>query len=299
MKPLALTILAVLLLAGCSSPSSDDVAADDTPPPIQRPGVQMPTNVFTEEFPSAAGRSLMIDRYAPDATLNLHRGVILIHGGGWIGGSRSEMAQIAGALNKKGFTAFSIDYTLAREKLWPAQLEDAQAAVRFVRSKAKEFGVDPHWIGAAGVSAGGHLSMFLGYTDAPKDGVSSRVQAVCSISGIHDLNLPLTPQGDGYRIIEQLLGEHGKPNRELRKKASPIGVATRASSPTLFVQGKVDPLVPASQSDEAAATLKKFGVETKVILVDGMGHGIRVGPKPEDEAIDQIATWFKAHLHAK
>jgi acetyl esterase/lipase len=293
MKPIALTFLTALIVAGCSTPPEDVPVTNNV---TAAPTVAQDWPTTTYEYPSDGGRTLKMDVYAPKAGTSLHRAVILIHGGGWIGGSRTQMLDIGKTLAAEGLTPISIDYTLANVKLWPAQLEDAQAAVRFVRSKAKDFDIDPKAIAAAGVSAGGHLSLFLGSVDAPKDGVSSRVQAVCSISGIHDLNQPLTTVGDTYHIIEQLLGEKGKPDHDARRKASPIEAASKSTAPVLFVQGTVDPLVPQAQSDKAAERLKALGVEAKVVLVEGMGHGIQPTTDPQRKALQDIANWLKSHL---
>lgn len=224
-----------------------------------------------------------------------HRAMVLIHGGGWVGGDRAEMSDIARILAKAGYTAVSIDYILSPTMYWPAQLGDVQAAVRHIRKHAKELDVDPKWVGALGVSTGGHLSMFLGTTDAPKDGVSSKVQAVASISGIHDLNQPLTAQGEEYRIVQALLGGQDSPGYEARKQASPDTFVSRTSAPTYFLQGAVSSLVPRAQADKAADLLKKAGVESKVVVVERMGNELKLSDPVQKRALDDMIAWFDKH----
>jgi len=295
MKRIIALLLPATLLVGCAQE-----APEAEPAAPLKVGAQVSAPKFTTmEYPSKNALVQTLEIYPPKGGKDLRRAVILIHGGGWLGGNKEDMRAIGESLAKEGFTGISLNYTLAQAKIWPAQLEDVQAAVRFVRSKAADLKIDPKWIAAAGVSAGGHLSMFLGTTDAPEKGISSKVQAVCSISGIHDLNSTLTPAGNRYGIIEALMGEHGAPDKGARKKASPVEMVAKNSAPTLFVQGKMDPLVPQSQSDLALNRLKKMGVDTKEILVDGMGHGIQPTTPQQIKALGQISDWLKAHLGVK
>lgn len=283
----AIAVLPLVLL-GCAAAPEDNAVTD---PPVP----QMKKDFITAEYPSANGRSIPMDTYLPTKS-NLHRAVILIHGGGWVSGGRGDMASIARFFAEHGFTAISIDYSLAPAQIWPAQLEDVQAAVRYVRSNAKKLDINPGKIAAAGISAGGHLSMLLGVKDNGVSGVSSKVQAVGSISGIHDLNAPLTKAGDQYKIVETLLRETGKPNKELRKEASPISFVDKSSAPVFFIQGSADPLVPQSQSDLAIAALEAAHIEARFELVEGMGHGLTPSPPAEKAALENLAAWLSAKL---
>jgi acetyl esterase/lipase len=251
------------------------------------------------DYDGGKGRKLKADLYEPKADVVLHRGLVLIHGGGWVGGNRAEMGAIASALAKKGFTGFSIDYTLARTGTrWPTQLEDVQAAVRYFRSHATEYGIDPKEMAAAGVSAGGHLSLFLGVKDAPENGVSSQVQAVGSISGVLDLNLKMTPAGEPYRIVQQLLVDQGEPSEQAKRDASPVTFLTKTSPPTFLIQGKADPLVPENQSTETHDKLTQLGVSAEYRFVDGMGHRLIPSHPAEAKALDDFANWLKKILKA-
>jgi acetyl esterase/lipase len=223
--------------------------------------------------------------------------LLLLHGGGWTSGSKLEMAEMARDAADHGFVAASADYRFTPRFQWPCQLEDARAAVRYLRAHARDLHVDPDKIAACGVSAGGHLSMFLGSTDEGHtieiSGFSSRVKVVGSISGIHDFSLLMTPQGETYQIIEKLVGERKGKNAD---QASPIKFLSKGSAPTYFIQGAQDPLVPANQSTVAVEKLKALGVPNHYELVPGMGHGLDMKTPKQKEAFQRMLAWIKKQL---
>ncbi len=282
-----ISLLVGLFMSGCQSNPSDGASQ---PPPAPSVGPQ--TVTYT--------KNLQLDIIQPKEEKSLHRGIVLIHGGGWKGGDRTEMTEIGLFLAAKGFTTLCIDYRLAPASVWPAQLDDAQTAVRYLRSQAKNLNIDPSQIGACGISAGGHLAMFLGAVETWKAGDfkvrSSHVQAVCSISGIHDLNQPLTEAGERFKIVQALLGEKVKANKAARAKASPDTYFTKKTAPTLFIQGSADPLVPLDQSVAAEKKLTALSVPARTIIVEKMGHGLSPQDASQAKALDEVADWMKKYL---
>src|SRR5215211_6598764 len=115
------------------------------------------------------GEPLLLDIYQSSARADLRPAVMLTHGGGMWTGSRSHMEHPARQLAQAGYVAFSVDYRLvnaaAGQHRWPAQLDDVQRAVRWVRAHAATYGVDPGRVGAFGWSAGGQLAALLGTRD--------------------------------------------------------------------------------------------------------------------------------------
>ena len=300
-----LLLLAILFgisqLLGCSKSHPDETlvsaVSESTPSARSAHPSKDSETVTYAHFPTG---NLNLDITKPEAGKSLHRGILLIHGGGWVGGSRQEMTEIAAFLAAKGFLTATVDYRLVRTALWPAQLDDVQTAVRYLRHHAKDLDISPDKIGAAGISAGGHLSLFLGTSDTRRAGeypeVSSRVQAVGSISGIHDLNAPLTPEGETYGIVQALLGEHGTVDRKSRSQASPQTYLNAKTAPTLFIQGNQDPLVPLGQSLITEEKLKSLGVPTDLVKVEGMKHGLSPHPAPEIAALERLAIWMAKYL---
>lgn len=146
------------------------------------------------------GPHLKLDVYRPSNPGTQARpAVILVHGGAWSGLDKSTMKGMASFLAREGFVAFSVDYRLYDGKdknRWPAQLDDAQRAVRWVRANAAKYGVDPNEIGAFGHSAGAQIVALLGMDDTRDNsdsalaGYSSKVQAVVDVSGPSDFTSP-------------------------------------------------------------------------------------------------------------
>jgi acetyl esterase/lipase len=249
-------------------------------------------------YSHAAGQSLGMNLYRPKAA-GRTAAILMLHGGGWLGGSPLEMAEFGEYIAAHGNLAASAEYRLAPRYQWPAQLDDVQTAVRYLRKNADKLNIDPNRIASIGISAGGHLSLFLGATEATHpleySGVSSRVEAVGSISGIHDLRLMMTPVGESFHIIETLVGA-----REGDKvaDASPILRTTKATAPTYFLQGQEDPWVPANQTEEASKRLKALSVPEEVEMVPGMGHGMTLKKPEEAEAFARMMTWILDRLNA-
>lgn len=224
-------------------------------------------------------------------------GIALIHGGGWTGGSPHEMDEMAKHLAELGFVAATLEYRFAPLNPWPAQLLDVQVAIRTLRLNAHAIGLNSAQIAAVGVSAGGHLSLWLGASDdsqsEPNPGFSSRVQAVGSISGLHDLRLPMTPEGESYQIVEKLVGTR---QGEAVAAASPVTILDRSAAPAYFLHGQSDPLVPANQSEIAEAECQRLGVKTQLQIVPGMGHGLDLSRPREKAAFSQLISWIHSRL---
>ncbi len=146
----------------------------------------------------APGRAEKLDIYLPPPPPagELSAAVVWIHGGGWTGGTKNEARaqQICTTLVNAGYVALNVDYKLG-DGAWPTNLHDCKNAVRFLRTRAAEWRIDPDRIAVAGGSAGGHLALMVGYTAgvpelepaAPYPGVSSAVRAVIDMYGISDL----------------------------------------------------------------------------------------------------------------
>jgi acetyl esterase/lipase len=260
-----------LAVMGCGA--SDDVVS--VPPPVVVKSDADQTVNYRE--------GLAMDLYLPRSGKGPFPAVLLLHGGGWSMGHRSEMAGIARVFATEGFVAATADYRLAPAHLWPAQRQDVFDAVDYLRAHARELGILPQAIGAAGVSAGGHLSAILG--------TAQKVQAVGSISGIHDFSAPMTPDGDRYGIIERLLGETERDEAK-RREASPLTYVDGTSAPTMFVCGGKDPLVPRSQSEGMAKALKAAKVKTEILDVPDMGHVPNVDKPDDAEAMRSLARWM-------
>jgi acetyl esterase/lipase len=213
--------------------------------------------------------------------------VIWIHGGGWHAGNRYSGQYECAYLAQRGYFCASIDYRLSDSYVWPAQIEDCKCAVRYLRSHAKEYGIDPGHIGAWGDSAGGHLAALLGTTAgvAALEGsggnaaTSSKVQAVCEWYGPTDI-AQMQAQGsdlnpdDPLSAPALLFGTGGLAKHAAAvQDADPSEHASATSAPTMIVHGDADRTVPVAQSRLLYDALKRVGVPVTLVILPGAGHG--------------------------
>lgn len=207
--------------------------------------------------------------------------VIVIHGGGWIGGQRSEMSALCQQMSQAGLASATVSYRLGPKHKWPAMIEDVQAAVRYFRSNAKEYGIDPNRFGASGGSAGGHLALLLGFRDTwdPKTSFlpdqSSRVKAVFNIFGPTDLRKDFDRTVAGF-VSMQVIGNAYDPESPDAAAFSPVSYVSKDSAPVFTLHGKVDKLVPVMQAQRLDEALKAAGVKHEMRLIEGMDHSVDV-----------------------
>lgn len=180
---------------------------------------------------------------------------------------------------EKGYIVSSIDYRLSQDAKFPAQIEDCRAAIRWLRVHAAEYSIDPHRIVAWGDSAGGHLASLLGTAgdecewEQRLPSVSSRVQAVIDWYGRADLTRVSTDLSLADSPSAMLLGGCGTDVAELAKKASPILHVSKDDPPFLIMHGSRDALVPLRQSQAFLRALKEAGVDSRLVVLEGAGHG--------------------------
>jgi acetyl esterase/lipase len=206
-------------------------------------------------------------------------------------------------LLKDGYAVASINYRLSQHAIFPAQIEDCKAAVRWLRAHAAQYGLDPGHFGAWGASAGGHLVALLGtagevkeFEKGPNLEFSSRVQAVCDWFGPTDFaemnKFPGHMDHDAADSPEsQLIGGPVQENKAKAQRANPITYVTPGDPPFLIMHGDQDPLVPINQSELLEAALRKAGVPVTFHVVQGAGHGFR-----GDELNRMVSDFFRKYL---
>lgn len=221
------------------------------------------------------GQSLLLDVYEPEEhTSDSRAAVILIHGGGWTSFDKSTMRGMGMFLARSGFVAFAVDYRLLHgtENRWPAQLDDVQRAVRWVRANAAKYKIDPERVGAFGHSAGAQLAALLGMEDTRDNSdpslakYSSRVQAVVDVSGPADFTTHRDPEDDTF--LSNFFGGDYARHAKTWQDASPAFHVSKNVSPFLIVHGSKDADVPIAQSQELADKLKQAGVPVKFVTVE-------------------------------
>jgi acetyl esterase/lipase len=263
--------------------------------PAQPPQPRIPDTISVTrdvEYGKGGGHALLLDLYTPsERKPGTAPAVIWIHGGGWRTGEKAPAA-LAVRLAEKGFVAASINYRLSDEAAFPAQIEDAKCAVRFLRANAAHYGIDSRRIGVAGGSAGGHLALLIGTSDASAglegtggwEGVSSRVQAVLSWYGPADFTVGhrAFERGNGPSIVK-FLGGTDEEKPDVYRRASPVSWVTKDDPPLLLIHGLKDTTVPFDQSVRMEAAYRKAGLAVELIPVQNAEHTFRPAG---DEKID-------------
>jgi len=259
------------------------------------------------EFGTAGGKKLLLDVMRPVGDAAARPAVIMVHGGGWIGGNKRDMRPFAEPIAREGMVVFNVSYRLAfgRENTWPAQLDDVQRAVRWVRRNAATYGVDPARIGAMGASAGGHLVAMLGLvdtrdnSDASLAGFSSRVKCVVDIFGPTDLADDLSkkvPLGmSANDMVRQLLGGTPAEKPEAAREASPLFRIGKEPAAFQIWHGRKDSIVPADHSERLHAALKQAGATSELIIFEDEDHGWK---RKENQArfAKEAMSFLKQHL---
>jgi acetyl esterase/lipase len=221
------------------------------------------------------GETLLLDEYVPQGNGNARAAVVLVHGGAWQGGDKTEFGEQGARLAQAGFVAVSVTYRLAPEHPWPAQLDDVRAAVAWLRApeQVRELGIDPHRIGMIGGSAGGQLAGLIGTEGTGALDRGSRVAVVVSWSGLMDMVTIETPGFDADLFDCVDLGCLG-----IAADASPMTHVDATDAPMLLVNGSNDPIVHASQATDMAAVLASAGVDHDILVVPGPAHSIQLSP---------------------
>ncbi|MGC9941694.1 MAG: GDSL-type esterase/lipase family protein [Verrucomicrobiota bacterium] len=257
-------------------------------------------NVWKDiEYANVDGHSLKLDLYVPANVPAPVPLIVDVHGGGWMSLDKNEM--IARGMIQHGFAVASIDYRLSEVAIFPAQIYDCKAAVRWLRAHAGEYGYNPDKIGAWGDSAGGHLVSLLGLTaDHPElegsegnPNISSRVQAVCDFYGPSDLWTTDHHLADAVanNAVPRLLGGLIEHNLDKARRASPLFYVSSNACPFLIEHGDHDPLVPLEQSIALNAALLNAGVPSQLYVVKGGGHGFG-----EPHAYELVLAFFNQYL---
>jgi acetyl esterase/lipase len=242
-------------------------------------------------YTTAGGEKLYLDIAIPPGD-GPFPCVVMLHGGAWQLGSRKEFSvgdrDTSGKRGpswieqaaQKGYVAATVSYRLAPKHQFPAMIEDARSAVRFLRASAKKYKIDPEKFAAMGTSAGAHLSLLCGLCDKSAGfdvgdnlDVSGKVQCVIDFFGPADLKLYAASEGveDGY--IVPVFGEKVKTDATLYKKISPVSYVCKDSPPVLMLHGTFDLVVPVTHSELLLKAMKDAGATAELIKVSFAGHG--------------------------
>jgi acetyl esterase/lipase len=257
-----------------------------------------------------------LDLYVPQNSPKPLPLLIYIHGGAWTGGDKKSCPPLL--FVNDGYAAASLEYRFSNKAKFPAQIQDCQAAIRFLRGNAKKYNLDVDHFGVGGESAGGHLAALIGtsggtHAFAPIGGYldqSDRVQAVCDLFGPANFmtviqqgnanaekHLPKWEQWQGGRGYSVLIGAETGVDVEKSEAVSPIHYVSKSTPPFLIYHGTYDQLVPFAQSEELAAKLKENGVEVLLQPFANMEHSGPIYWTPP--ALKLVKAFFDKHLQGR
>ena len=299
---LLLPLTLLCLVAAAPAPTTKPAA-----PHLPRGVTEERNLAYIPDGDPAQSLDLYLPETTPDHALPL---IVWIHGGGWSGGSKDGCPALG--FIRRGYVVASVEYRLSQKALFPAQIQDCQAAIRWLRANHEKFHIDPDHVGVWGASAGGHLVALLGTAGGkhafPPIGAnedqSDRVQAVCDFFGPTDFNTVVAQaeadktknvfhwnQGDPY---SKLIGVPLNSDPAKGDAVSPVHYVSKDNPPILIVHGTTDSLVPFAQSTEFADALKHAGVDVTLQPMPNSGHG---GPAFTLPAVQQLITrFFDKHL---
>jgi acetyl esterase/lipase len=279
---------------------------------LRRPGVRVLRGV---QFASVDGRPLRADLYlptAPPAPGTLRPGVVQVHGGAWVVGSRHEQGiPLLTHLAANGMVGMNIDYRLSPWALWPDHAVDVKRAIAWLREHAAEYDVDPGFIAVTGGSAGGHLAAFAALTSDDRslqpgfEDADTSVAACVPFYGVYDMvdedriHAPALHDMVLAPLVFRIRRQHA-PDRY--RAASPRFRMHAAAPPFFVVHGSRDSLVPVQDARTFVQELREIS-EQPVIYAEMVGgqHAFDVIPSwrtaPVIEAIERFLT--AAHRTAR
>jgi len=291
-------LLPILLATACCCVASDSQSAE----------------IVVEEnltYGLAGETELKLDLARPNGDVP-HPAIVFIHGGGWTNGDRQRYRNSIRRAAKRGYVAVTISYRLMQfdeanketttaDPIFPAQVHDAKAAIRWLRENAEKYDVDPNRIGVTGGSAGGHLSLLVGLTnpDSRLEGESgtpnqsSRVQAVVNVFGPTEMQACYETSSVAW-IFRLFVG--GTPDEVAGQyaAASPLTYVSKDDPPVLTLHGDQDRLVPVEQAKLLDEKMKAAGASHTLMIFEGQGHGFK--GEHQQKAMDAMWDFFDQHL---
>lgn len=242
-----------------------------------------PLNFWQElEYAAPAGKPLYLNFYPALSSKGSAPLVVFVHGGGWASGSKSFLGLGAYELHQAGFALASVEYRLVPRAVWPAQLEDVQQSIDYLRAHAQELNFDPERIGAWGESAGGHLVSMLALKN------SGAVQAVAELYGPTDFLSQDNTTAQGFQYVQGLVGGQ----QSLLGSASPVSYVNPQAPPFLIMHGEDDSFVPFTQALRLEQALKAVHAPVELVAVQHANHGFRGQPQPPQAALAQVLVEF-------
>jgi acetyl esterase/lipase len=223
-------------------------------------------------YSDAIGYDGQFDFYEPkaDSGATGRPAILAIHGGAWRGGDKAWGEQFAREFCPDGYVVFAINYRRSSRPggTWPAQIEDVQNALKYIRANAQRFGIDPDRIASLGNSAGGHLATMVALRPDPA-GPEGRTDVAVNLDGEHDMTMPPDQVMDDYDdIMTKVLG-HAAPWSDAELRDISTVTFARPDVSVLTIHGAGDDNVYVEQGERITSVLKAAGADAEFIRIDG------------------------------
>jgi acetyl esterase/lipase len=283
MKRILFVLTTIIVLSSCDK---NDVVTD------QPLSAQTYTDV---SYGTDAAQKM--DIYLPAGRTDTTKMIILVHGGAWTMGDKTDFSTYVPVLQQRlpGYAIANINYRLATTAVnhFPVQETDMKAAVDFLVQKTGDYHISQKFV-LLGASAGGHMALLQAYKYS-----TPRIQAVVDFFGPTDMTglYNFYPAGSLNQIGIQIL-MNGTPasNALLYNQSSPVNYVTAQSAPTIIFHGTADDIVPVAQSTALKNKLQSFGVVNQMTTYTGLGHEVWPASIMND-AFDKIETFIKTNVH--
>lgn len=295
-RPLLVTAVVLFVSASVLAVAPAGAVESTDPPPdtTAAPQVKVTRDIV---YTVANHVQVTLDAYVPLAKTIDRPVILLVHGGAWRGGDKSNFVGDGMALAALGYVAFSVNYRLTPQYPYPAAVNDVQAAVRWVRAPAQveRYAIDPKRIGAIGASAGGHLVGMLATLGSGSLTKGARVAAAVSWSGPMDFRLWPLPALAGSQIGIDVLSfldcPPGKTTCPNVTKASPVTYVDKSDAPMLLANSDEE-LVGLNHATTMDAALKSSGVTEQLVVFPGDRHAQAYA----DDIWPQTVAFLEQHV---
>jgi acetyl esterase/lipase len=248
-------------------------------------------------FGKGGRRDLKVDVYTPPGELKNAPAVLLVHGGAWRQGDRTQLRGYGVLVGRLGYVCVSTEYRLTGEARWPAQIHDVKAALRWMRANSERLGIDPTKIAFSGNSAGGHLALILAGTqnDPEFEGEGGNAGVGTEIAAAVAFYPPVAVVRRNQ--LDVGLMEPNATDDEY-SRASPLTYVRKDFPPTLFLHGNQDQLVPVEGSFRMYRALIEAGAPAELHVFNGAPHGFDAAPDYGRECASLIDLFLRRHVLA-
>ncbi|MCX8524264.1 alpha/beta hydrolase [Chryseobacterium formosus] len=229
--------------------------------PLNRP---VPDNIIVEkdvEYSNVKGISLKADIYYPKDQSKKHPAIALVHGGGWISGSKENEKYMAQELASKGYVAIAVGYRLSEVAKYPAAIDDVNNAIEYLKKNRKKYAVDTKKIAVLGESAGAQIATLVGVQQ------KNKIKAIVNVDGIVSF---IHPEAEESTYAAFWLGGDRNVNLKNWKEASPLEYVDKNTAPTLFINSS-QPRFHAGR-DDMMKKLKSYGTFTEYHEIKDTPH---------------------------